>query len=1329
MEEKVEDSLEMMPRLARRSSRYGLDVIEENDVVEEGPFLPVDEEDLRVAILSYRVVTRLYRALIKTPSDSILTSRLKTRVYESEWHEDRVIGLADFAEILEATLGFKAESDTEFRVDLCRGLCLQILRCEKALMSKSDPRRKLYKANACILFEDVLLTLDFLRKHGCGRPALGSRAVRWEKLGEKAQVAGQICFVGRTHFHRGMWVGLRLDTPTGLNNGTVGGVSYFSCKEKHGLFSRAGRITITKLPWDVVDDTEGESDEGDGEGVVEFRHNWKSGSLSSSSSIIDATINNNNNNNTTTKTKKLEEEEEEVSKGRPRRSSRYGLDVIEESDIVEEGPFLPVDEMEEQRGIDSHHVVMRLYRALIKTPSDATLTSRLKTRVYESEWHEDRVIGLADFAEILDATLGFEAESPREFRVDLCRGLCLQILRCEKALMSKSDPRRELYKANACILFEDVLLTLDFLRKHGCGRPALGSRVVRWEKLGEKAQVAGQVCFVGRTQFKKGMWVGMRLDTPVGLNNGTVGGVSYFSCKEKHGLFSRAGRITITKLPWDVVDDTEGESDEGDGEGLVKFKEEWSSIDVVTKHDDDDDDDDNDDDDIVKRDGEEQEHDDEIKNKTFNKTFMSVHTFPTTQEAYVSRDWSPVIKKDDTVLSTTKDEKKEKVVASNENVMIDDDFDLTDWSPVAKSVKTPKEVENKDNENKGKDLSSNNDREVMKKDKDEEEAENKDEEEKNNNNLEDKHETIEKQHHKNDNNEDDNFDLTNWSPVVKVVKTPKTIKVKPTNKNLTDWSPVVKAVKTPPAITREEEEQMTTPSSATREEEEQMSTSPTPPTPPTLPQMDSETSRLIFEQDLEHEQWSFLVSPTKTQDRKRPTSVQESSSEDQLQRALTQPVFRRLEEFLNDARFADPPISRDVYTLVTELSRVAVERNRSLVSKTEEIENLQITLQDRESDLKRANNVAQSTSKTLQRSVTSLESQLRTAAEEVKRQTRLIELLQREKTEMKERVQSMRDHIHSLRGGVKAGVEARDEAEKRLREQNEELMRLRVEATFRGGETAAQSGAVKKLANENRKLELKVNMNEDHILRLQQENGALQQRLADALDCRFSGGDDNDDDDDRSKKDLCELVKQQTEAIDVLIKENEASSLENENLVRLVAHLKHGQDFASTGTSINLPSPIRVDAAEKTILRANLDKQNSALSELVDFRTRAVEHIESQSSLIEILRSKTRFGDKTLMNMKTQITTLRSELESLRRPALELRRFVNEIRTGLQSVIRSRAEQTKREASLRRVYRQCKKTLRDVLKSGVTRSCWVSEDSDSMIVPNTSAGRVCCHMM
>ena len=51
-------------------------------------------------------------------------------------------------------------------------------------------------------------------------------------------------------------------------------------------------------------------------------------------------------------------------------------------------------------------------------------------------------------------------------------------------------------------------------------------------------------------------------------------------------------------------------------------------------------------------------------------------------------------------------------------------------------------------------------------------------------------------------NSEHNFDLVDWSPVVKAVKTPTKKQKnmgdeKPINKNLTEWSPVVKAVKTP----------------------------------------------------------------------------------------------------------------------------------------------------------------------------------------------------------------------------------------------------------------------------------------------------------------------------------------------------------------------------------------------------------------------------------------------------------------------------------------------------------------------------------------------------
>lgn len=47
----------------------------------------------------------------------------------------------------------------------------------------------------------------------------------------------------------------------------------------------------------------------------------------------------------------------------------------------------------------------------------------------------------------------------------------------------------------------------------------------------------GTVRFIGETQFAEGKWVGIEFDKPVGKNDGSVEGLTYFSCKPNHGLF------------------------------------------------------------------------------------------------------------------------------------------------------------------------------------------------------------------------------------------------------------------------------------------------------------------------------------------------------------------------------------------------------------------------------------------------------------------------------------------------------------------------------------------------------------------------------------------------------------------------------------------------------------------------------------------------------------------------------------------------------------------------------------------------------------------------
>ncbi|NXH50706.1 CLIP4 protein, partial [Dicaeum eximium] len=87
-------------------------------------------------------------------------------------------------------------------------------------------------------------------------------------------------------------------------------------------------------------------------------------------------------------------------------------------------------------------------------------------------------------------------------------------------------------------------------------------------QVGDRVLVVGQrtgtVRFCGTTKFAPGFWCGIELDKPHGKNDGSVGGVQYFSCLPRYGIFappSRVQRLTgsldsLTETPWSKVTHT-----------------------------------------------------------------------------------------------------------------------------------------------------------------------------------------------------------------------------------------------------------------------------------------------------------------------------------------------------------------------------------------------------------------------------------------------------------------------------------------------------------------------------------------------------------------------------------------------------------------------------------------------------------------------------------------------------------------------------------------------------------------------------------------------------
>lgn len=85
-------------------------------------------------------------------------------------------------------------------------------------------------------------------------------------------------------------------------------------------------------------------------------------------------------------------------------------------------------------------------------------------------------------------------------------------------------------------------------------RPETPRDVAEKYPLGGRCEInpggrRGEVAYVGKIKGAEGTWIGVRLDEPLGANDGSKDGQKYFECQPKYGAFGRIENVQVGDFP------------------------------------------------------------------------------------------------------------------------------------------------------------------------------------------------------------------------------------------------------------------------------------------------------------------------------------------------------------------------------------------------------------------------------------------------------------------------------------------------------------------------------------------------------------------------------------------------------------------------------------------------------------------------------------------------------------------------------------------------------------------------------------------------------------
>nr|DBA27346.1 TPA: hypothetical protein GDO54_011505 [Pyxicephalus adspersus] len=343
------------------------------------------------------------------------------------------------------------------------------------------------------------------------------------KLGDRVLMAGQkvgtLRFFGLTQFAPGQWAGIEMDESEGKNDGSVGGVQYFKCPPKHGIFAPLSKIRRANEP---------------------MRTFIRSSSIKTSNSS----------------------------------KSPTKIDLSRVTSKINTGgqstaPFAGSPEQPEYHPGD---------RVLVVGQRIGTVRFYGKTSFAPGYWcgiELDKPHGKNDGS--ISGVQYFTC-SPKHgvfappSRVQRTSGSLDSLSEIATSKLNHSFPgfKRSLSSTSTSTSQKDVS------RRHSFGRPKKPALRRRWSSTsststsdgGVKLHKGSQVLltssnemaiirYIGPTDFAPGTWLGLELRSAKGKNDGSVGEKRYFHCKPNHGVLVRPGRVTYRGINGSkLVEDT-----------------------------------------------------------------------------------------------------------------------------------------------------------------------------------------------------------------------------------------------------------------------------------------------------------------------------------------------------------------------------------------------------------------------------------------------------------------------------------------------------------------------------------------------------------------------------------------------------------------------------------------------------------------------------------------------------------------------------------------------------------------------------------------------------